>query len=160
MINEFIPVTQGIVALIDKWEVKLSGLPVDVIEKRKNNQMRTIKQILGHLSDSASNNIHRIVHLQYQQSPLPFPNYATEGNNDRWIAIQNYEDENWENLIRYWKYSTLHLVHVIGNIKQEKLGNEWMASPDNKVSLREMVLDYLHHFELHLNEIDELINKA
>jgi len=160
MIKIFEPVTNGIVSLIEVWEGKLMSLPAEVITERKNIQNRSIKQILGHLIDSASNNTHRIIHLQYQDSPVEFPNYATNGNNDRWIAIQNYQGENWENLILFWKYINLHLVQVIENIKVEKLGNEWIASAENKISLEEMVLSYLDHFELHLNEIDELINKG
>ena len=100
MIKEFEPITAGIITLIERWEDKLLELPTDVITERRNSQNRTIKQILGHLIDSASNNTHRIVHLQYQNSPMEFPNYAANGNNDRWIAIQNYQDENWENLIQ------------------------------------------------------------
>ena len=160
MIQIFEPVANGIVSLVDVWEDKLLSLSNEVITERKNIQNRTIKQILGHLIDSASNNTHRIIHLQYQDSPVEFPNYATNGNNDRWIAIQNYQGENWENLILFWKYINLHLVQVIENIKVEKLGNEWIASAENKISLEEMVLSYLDHFELHLNEIDELINKG
>jgi hypothetical protein len=160
MIKIFEPVTNGIVSLIEVWEGKLMSLPAEVITERKNIQNRTIKQILGHLIDSASNNTHRIIHLQYQDSPVEFPNYATNGNNDRWIAIQNYQGENWENLILFWKYINLHLVQVIENIKVEKLANEWIASAENKISLEKMVMSYLDHFELHLNEIDELINKG
>ena len=158
MIKDFEPITCGVISLIDKWETKLLKLPTDVITKRRNNQNRTIKQILGHLIDSASNNTHRVVHLQYRDSPLEFPNYASNGNNDRWIAIQNFQYENWENLIQFWKYINWHLVHVIENINIENLENEWIASSTNKVSLRAMVVDYLRHFELHLSEIDELIN--
>ena len=160
MIQIFEPVTKGIASLINVWENKLLDLPTDVITERRNSQNRTIKQILGHLVDSASNNTHRIVHLQYQESPVEFPNYATNGNNDRWIAIQNYQEENWEDLVQFWKSINLHLVHVIENIKPVKLGSEWIASAENKVSLEEMVLSYLDHFELHLSEIDELINQG
>jgi hypothetical protein len=159
MIIEFEPITLGIASLIDGWEFKLLNLPTDVITVRRNSQNRTIKQILGHLIDSGSNNTHRIIHLQYQNSPVEFPNYATNGNNDRWIAIQNFQDERWEDLIQLWKYINRHLVHVIENIQVEALGNEWIASPETMVSLEEMVLSYLDHFELHLNEIDELINQ-
>lgn len=159
MIKEFEPITHGIISLLETWEVKLLKLPTDVITERRNSQNRTIKQILGHLIDSASNNTHRIIHLQYQDSPMIFPNYASNGNNDRWIAIQNYQEENWNNLVQFWKYINWHLIHVIENIKVEKLGNEWIASSLNRVSLKVMVIDYLRHFELHLNEIDELINK-
>jgi hypothetical protein len=109
--------------------------------------------------DSASNNTHRVVHLQYQNSPLVFPNYATEGNNDRWIAIQDYQNENWDNLIQLWKYSNLHYAHVIKNIKSEDINKEWISSPNQTITLQTMVLDFPRHFELHLTEINALINK-
>lgn len=108
--------------------------------------------------DSASNNTHRIIHLQYQASPLIFPDYANLGNNDRWISIQNYQDENWKNLVQLWKYSHLHIVHLINNVNMEKLDNEWISALNDTISLKEMMIDYLRHFKLHLNEIDALIN--
>ena len=110
--------------------------------------------------DSASNNTHRIVHLQYQPSPLIYPDYANLGNNDRWIAIQNYQEEKWNNLIQLWKYSNIHIVHVIQNVNIDKLENEWITALNKNVSLKAMIIDYLRHFKLHLNEIDELINKG
>ena len=84
MVKEFQPVTKGVIDLINEWEPKLRTLSEPLIIVRKNKQNRNIKQILGHMIDSASNNTHRIVHMQYQPSPLYFPNYASNGNNDRW----------------------------------------------------------------------------
>ena len=129
----------------------------DIIVDRYNVQNRTIKQIIGHLVDSASNNTHRIVHLQYQESPLIFPDYANLGNNDRWIAIQNYQNEDWGNLVQLWKYSNIHIAHVIRDINTEKLENEWISALDQKISLRAMIVDFPRHFKLHLKEINELI---
>jgi hypothetical protein len=127
--------------------------------KRRNSQNRTIKQILGHLIDSTSNNIHRVVHLQYQPSPLTFPNYASLGNNDRWIAIQDYQNEDWTAMIRLWKYSLLHFCHVIKNVNDDKLGSEWISGPGKTITLETMIVDFNRHLKLHLSEIDELINK-
>lgn len=146
-----------IAALTESWESKLSALQTSVIVSRRNNQNRTIKQILGHLIDSTSNNTHRIVHLQYQASPFSFPNYATFGNNDRWIAIQNYQEEDWDLMIRLWKYSLLHYCHVIRNIDNSKLDNEWIAGEGETVTLRAMILDFPRHLKLHLSEINDLI---
>jgi hypothetical protein len=157
MIQEFESISEGILILVKAWEPRLSGLPQDVISRRKNSQDRTIKQILGHLIDSASNNTHRIVHLQYQPGPLIFPNYATHGNNDRWIAIQDYQHEDWFNMIGLWKYSNLHLVHIIGNIDPTKLDRQWDSGEGKLISLREMVMSYQGHLELHLGEIEGLI---
>jgi hypothetical protein len=157
MVNEFEPVTREIATLIEEWESRLPDLSSEVITQRKNSQNRTIKQILGHLIDSASNNVHRYVHLQYRESPLEFPNYASEGNNDRWIAIQQYQTEDWEKMIRLWIYINYHLIHVIRHINPEKLGNVWIAAPGRHISLKEMVNDYLRHLKLHLAEITDLM---
>lgn len=158
MIKEFEPIAQGLIALIDEWEPKLAGLSDEVVSERRNAQNRTVKQIVGHMIDSASNNTHRIIHLQYQPSPLIFPDYANLGNNDRWIAIQNYQEETWNDLIQLWKYSNIHMAHVIRNVNVDKLDNEWITALNKNVSLKAMITDYLRHFTLHLSEIDELIN--
>jgi len=158
MIADFEPIVRGIQSLIDEWETKLLALKDDIITKRRNSQNRTIKQIAGHMIDSASNNTHRIVHLQYQESPLIFPNYASNGNNDRWIAIQNYQKEDWNGIVQLLKYSNYHLIHVIENINADKLDNAWVASPEKTISLKSMVTDYLRHMELHFSEINDLIN--
>lgn len=144
--------------LVNEWELRLLSLPEEVIGYRRNIQNRTIKQIVGHMVDSASNNTHRIIHLQYNASPLIYPDYANLGNNDRWIAIQNYQNENWENLVQLWKYSNLHIAHVIDNVNPEKLNKEWISALQQQVSLKAMILDYLSHFKLHLNEIEDLVN--
>ena len=160
MIIEFEAVSQGLLSLVEEWEPKLSSLSDDVISERRNSQNRTIKQIVGHMIDSASNNTHRIVHLHYQPSPLIFPDYANLGNNDKWIAIQNYQEEKWDDLVQLWKYSNIHLAHVIRNVNIDKLENVWTTALNKNVSLKDMISDYLRHIKLHLNEIDGLINKG
>jgi uncharacterized damage-inducible protein DinB len=157
--NEFDKNNEELLRLIDEWAQKLMTLTDDIITTRRNSQNRTIKQIVGHMVDSASNNTHRIVHLQYQPNPLIFPDYANLGNNDRWIAIQNYQSENWNDLVQLWKCSNIHIVHVIKNVNTDKLNNEWITALGKNVSLKAMILDYLPHFKLHLTDIEELMNK-
>jgi hypothetical protein len=157
--NDFDAIAKEILDLISTWEPKLLTLSNEIISVSQNNQHRTIKQILGHMIDSASNNLHRIVHLHYQKSPLIFPDYAHFGNNDKWIAIQNYQEEDWQNLVQLWKYINLHITHVIRNIDSAKLDNIWIAATQEKITLQLMVTDYPRHFKLHLNEINELIHK-
>ncbi len=158
--NEFEPICEELLRLVAQWEPKLAALPEAVIAEVRNSQNRTIKQIVGHMVDSASNNTHRTIHLQYQKSPLIFPDYANLGNNDRWIALQNYQEEDWNNLVQLWKYSNMHFVHVIRNIDINKLENEWISALNKRISLKAMVVDFLRHFKLHCDEINELINKA
>lgn len=155
--NQFAVNNQELLQLTDEWETRLLSLSDDILSLRKNKQNRTIKQIVGHMIDSASNNTHRIIHLQYQVSPLIFPDYANLGNNDRWIAIQDYQSENWHDLVYLWKYSNRHVAHIIEHVNPEKLGNEWISATGEHVTLYSMITDYLRHFKLHLSEINELI---
>lgn len=155
--NPFETSCQILLQQLETWEPRLLALPEEIISERKNSQNRSIRQILGHLVDSASNNLHRIVHLQYRENPMSFPNYATEGNNDRWIAIQDYQHEDWPDLVQLWKYANLHLVHVIRRVDQTKLDNQWQSSETRLISLRENIEYYPQHFELHLKEMEELI---
>jgi hypothetical protein len=157
--NLFESSCQTILQYIEGWEPRLLALSEEIINNRKNIQNRSIRQILGHLFDSASNNTHRIVHLQYRENPMSFPNYATLGNNDHWIAIQDYQHENWHHLVQLWKYANLHFIHVVRNVDQTKLENQWISGEDQLISLRENIEGYLPHLELHLREIEELINQ-
>jgi len=150
-------ITSEILSIIEYWEQKLASLPHEIITERRNSQNRTIKQILGHLIDSTSNNTHRVVHLQYQPSPFSFPNYATFGNNDRWIAIQDYQNEEWMAMIQLWKYSLLHFCHVIKNVNDDKLENEWISGPGKTITLKSMIVDFPRHLKLHMSEINDLM---
>ncbi len=157
--DSYLEISQELLTKINLWEDKLMNLDPEITGSKRNTQNRNIKQIVGHMIDSASNNTHRVIHLQYQPSPLLFPDYANLGNNDRWIAIQNYEDENWYNLVQLWKYTNLHFCHIIKDVNMEKLNNIWITATKAEVTLDEMIRDYPRHFNLHLAEIDELINK-
>jgi len=155
--NEFERNNQELLSLIAEWEPKLLSIPEDILIKRQNTQHRTIKQIVGHMIDSATNNTHRIIHLQYQPSPLIYPDYANLGNNERWIAIQDYKNEDWAVLVGLWKYSNIHIVHVIQHVNPDKLNNEWITALNMKVSLKSMIQNYTGHIKLHMNDIEELL---
>lgn len=159
MNQRFIPIVDELGQLLSIWEPKLASLDESVISEKLNRQHRSVRQIVGHMVDSASNNTHRLIHLQYQQSPVQFPNYATQGNNDRWIAIQDYQHEDWHNLVQLWKFSNLHVIHVIRNVNTEKLENQWISGENETISLQQNIEGYLPHFKLHLGEIEELINQ-
>ena len=149
-------VTNGILKYIDTWELKLIDLPVDVITNKRNNQNRTIKQILGHLIDSAANNHQRMVRLQYNDK-LDFPDYQQD--NELWIALQDYQNADWDTTIQLWKFYNLHMIQVIKSVDQTKLDNSWQSFENITVTLKQMIDGYLGHIELHFNEIQELIDQ-
>jgi hypothetical protein len=149
-------VSNEIRKIIAAWEPKLMGFG-EAQFAAKNSQERNIKMIVGHMIDSASNNTHRIIHLQYQDSPVNYPDYANLGNNDKWIAIQNYEKEDWHLLVQHWKYSNLHIAHVIEQVEDNKVQNVWVSALGQEIMLNDMIVDYTRHLKLHIGEIEELL---
>lgn len=158
--SRFKHISEELRLIVSDWEIKFNSLSEEIITVPRNKQNRTVKEIIGHMIDSVSNNTHRIVHLQYQESPFEFPNYATFGNNDKWVEIQKYQDANWHELIQLWKYTHLHFAYVIQHINPEKLENEWIFDNDKKITLEEMIEDFPRHFKLHISEIVELITMS
>ena len=159
MNDSFQQIGAEITELVQRWEIKLALQPTETVGRRRNKQGRTIRQIVGHMVDSATNNTHRIIHMHYQESPISYPDYANLGNNDRWIAIQNYQEEDWEELVKLWAAVNRHMVHLIGQIDESRLDHYWISALKEKITLREMITDYPRHFKLHINEISALINQ-
>ena len=46
------------------------------------------KEILGHLCDSAINNINRFIKIQYEEQPFVIQSY----NQNQWVIFQNYQE--------------------------------------------------------------------
>ena len=147
MTAEFQQICEELNTLISGWEVKLAALPEGIITKRFNSQERNIKQILGHMVDSATNNTHRFIHMHYQKSPVNYPDYANLGNNDRWIAIQNYQVEDWKELVQLWASANRHMVHLIRQVDESKLNQIWISALKERITLHEMIIDYPRHFK-------------
>jgi len=140
--------------LVFEWEEKLRDLPEDVLVTRLNRQGRNIKQIVGHMIDSASNNHQRIVRLQYT-SYLVFPNFERE--NDLWISIQQHQEEDWSEMLQLWKYFNLHIAHTIIHTDHSWLDNSWTDGITDPITLKDIIVDYVSHLTLHLNEIKILL---
>ena len=152
----FYPVIDGILEVISKEEPVLNNFPEFLISSKRNSQNRTIKQILGHLIDSASNNHQRIVRLQYNHE-LDYPDYRQD--NDLWIVLQNYQEADWLNLVQLWKFYNLHIIQVIKSVDETKLDNYWHDFEGSKVTLKDMIEGYLWHLNLHIKEIHDLIER-
>ncbi len=124
----------------------------------------SIKQIMGHLIDSAANNHQRFVRSQFTDD-LVFQGYEQE----KWVDAQKYNDESWPDMVQLWHFYNLHLLHVISAIPQATLTrarirhnlDEIALHPvdkNNTTTLDYFVRDYLIHMKHHLDQINRLQN--
>ena len=72
------------------------------------------REIIGHLIDSASNNHQRFVRAQFSDD-LVFAGYEQEG----WVRVQNYQGEDWAELVQLWKLYNQHILHLMSVMPDE-----------------------------------------
>ena len=119
------------------------------------------KEVIGHLIDSAANNHARFVRAQLDNN-LVFPGYEQE----KWVAIQRYNEEPWGQLVALWHHYNLHLSHLISvseeaNRQQprarhnlDRIGFQTVSS-DQPTTLEYFMRDYVDHLRHHLRQILE-----
>ncbi|WP_316843204.1 DinB family protein [Pedobacter psychrodurus] len=107
------------------------------------------KELLGHLIDSASNNIRRLVVGQYEQG------VKIVYHQDEWVKYQNYQETDITEVIMLWKLLNYRISQVIENIPEEKLQNT-CDTGKGKIEMHSLsffIDDYLVHLKYHLNQI-------
>ena len=117
------------------------------------------REIVGHLIDSAANNHQRFVRAQFTDD-LVFSGYQQE----EWVSLQQYDQENWDQLVQLWKHYNLHLLHVMQNTPSEQLTKlrtkhnlhelAWQpVAVDQPTTLEYFMRDYVGHLKHHLRQI-------
>jgi len=133
---------------------ELIELSDDAVQRCPAANEWSVKEIVGHLVDSASNNHQRWVRLQIADG-LSFPDYQSD--NERWVRVQQYNDQNWESLLKLWRLFNLHLSTIIRGVNKECLQNIWVIDEDTTVTLEDLMIDYLKHLEVHLEQIHKCL---
>lgn len=140
-------------ALVTEWEQLLATVSDMQAAVRPKVGKWSIKEILGHLVDSAINNNVRIIRAQ-QISLLQIPGYDQEF----WGKGQAWQFMNWQNLIKLWTIFNEHLVLTIRTIPTEVLQHTVKVNENEPVTLSYLIVDYVIHMKHHLSQINELFN--
>ena len=117
----------------------------------------TLKEMVSHLIDSASNNHQRFIRLQLETT-VQFPAYGAEA----WKQTSKINGYDFTGLINLWKEYNHYLLHIIHNIGKNCLDNIW-ETEEKQLTLRFLVEDYFEthmnwHMELYRERITEITN--
>lgn len=106
-------------------------------------------QLLGHLCDSAINNLSRFIKVQYEPQPLKLNSY----NQNEWMAAQQYANAPREEVLSLWVSLNQSVLRVISNLSPEQLSLAFRPDDGGAVSLEWLIEDYLAHLKHHLGQI-------
>ena len=135
-------------ALVEEIPPRLLTIPEAEAGGQALGMSWSRKEVLGHLLDSAGNNLQRFVRAQYQKQ-MSFPRYTQ----DEWIAAQAYRERPWSELVELWRLSNRHLVHVMRRVPEAAFGNVCVVAEDEPSTLAHHMVDYVRHMEHHLGQI-------
>ncbi len=107
------------------------------------------KEILGHLCDSAINNLQRFMEIQVAKKPYRIRQYER----DELVKVNNYQNSEIKEIKDLLFSINTRIKTVISQQTAETLNYE-IELYDGKMSdLKFLMTDYVDHFELHVNQI-------
>jgi len=104
------------------------------------------KEVMGHLTDSAVNNLARFVRLAIR--PHDLPSY----DGDAWVQVQHYSERDWQHILALWFVLNQHIAGVIIRLDRASLANTGTIDGIS-VTLGFVIEDYVAHMHHHLNAL-------
>lgn len=143
--------------IIEIFSNDFSKVSEEIASVRISNDKWTLKEIIGHLIDSASNNHQRFIRLQITEE-LEFPDYR----HDEWLSIENHQNMKFSELLMLFCYYNKLIKNIILNIDEKCLKNKWIVDWDEKssfVSLDDLIIHYADHMKIHLIHFRERLSE-
>jgi DinB superfamily len=134
--------------IISEASARLGAITGDHAKVRSSADAWSRKEELGHLIDSAWNNYVRIIRAQLEDSPA-LPEYAQNG----WVALQGYQERDWNEVVGLWAAVNRHLLHAARAIPAASLLRTCTVGPSEPLTIQFLLDDYLDHMLHHLEHI-------
>jgi hypothetical protein len=135
--------------IIRVYHRRLEALKDETYNWRPSPEKWSKKEILGHLVDSAQNNIRRFIVAQYEETP------AILYSQDDWVAFTGYRDYPVRDLISLWNGLNKHIVIILSHMSERNAQRKCIME-DQPQSLKWVAADYCNHLIHHLHQILDL----
>lgn len=108
------------------------------------------KEVVGHLIDSAQNNLRRFIVTQYESQP---PNIIYD--QDFWVQANAYQKMKKEEIIALWKLMNERICDVLRTMPESNYERESNTgkSEIQLHTLQWLAEDYIKHMKHHLNQV-------
>ena len=136
--------------LLDTYPGMLRAIADDTFSAIPSNGKWSKKEELGHLIDSAHNNLRRLVVAQYEDRPKIV--YAQ----DTWVQIFGYRDQPASRLIAFWVMINEQFREVLKNMPSTAWERPCDSGSPQMHSLQWLAADYIKHVMHHLHHILDL----
>jgi hypothetical protein len=143
-------IVQELQGLIQPYSQKIGSIPEQEFYAKPIPSKWSKIEVLGHLIDSAQNNLRRFVCGQYESTP-PWIIY----NQDFWVSSNNYKSANKESIIQLWTLLNERICDILEAMPPSNYSKECNTGRDIEQlhTLQWLAEDYVKHMKHHLNQI-------
>jgi len=136
--------------VIREYAKKIASIPEKEFAAKPQPDKWSKKEVLGHLIDSAQNNLRRFICGQYEPTP-PKIVYDQE----RWVVSNNYTQTDSPELITFWLLINQRIVAVLNQMPPSAYASNCDTGKDSVQlhSIEWLADDYVKHMKHHLNQI-------
>jgi YesN/AraC family two-component response regulator len=135
-------------ALIDEHVRGLEAMPEEKMAYKPSPSKWSKKEILGHVVDSAQNNIRRFIVAQYEENP------KIVYNQDKWVVVSNYQNYDTKDIISLWYLLNKHIVAILENMPAAM--KQRQCQTESLHTIEWLVEDYIKHLRHHLHQVLDL----
>jgi len=136
---------------IESFPIKLKQFSSEELLKRSAPGKWSTQEILGHLIDSAVNNLKRFTEIQFLSQPYTVISYMQ----NELVIVNDYQNLPLLHLLDLWQVLNRQIVLVVRNIPIEKL--DYPVDPQYESremkTLSWIICDYVAHMEHHFRQI-------
>lgn len=143
--------------IIEIFRNDFSELDEGITSLKISQDKWTLKEIIGHLIDSASNNHQRFIRFQLSEV-LEFPDYR----GSEWLRIQKHQNMKFSELLLLFYYYNKLLANIILNIDEKCLENKWNINWDENstfITFEKLIIHYVNHMKSHLTHFRERLSE-
>jgi len=130
---------------INEYLPALKALSEEEASVKPNPDKWSKKELIGHLIDSAQNNIRRFIVAQYEESPLIIY------KQDDWVRINNYQSYPLTDLIELWYLLNKQIDFILSNLSEEAIRRT--CQTESLQTVKWLAGDYVKHMKHHLHHV-------
>lgn len=127
----------------------ISKLTEEEMTLKESPEKWSKKEILGHLIDSAINNLQRFTEIQFTEKPYIVRKY----NQVELVKANDYQNSETQELLNFWLSINKRIKKVIEKQTEETLKYKVQINDETIVDLKFLIKDYIDHLAHHLQQI-------
>jgi hypothetical protein len=132
--------------IVNEFNKKIDNLPENDFSAKPLPHKWSKKEVVGHLIDSAQNNLRRFITGQYEAT-APLIVYQQ----DFWVKSNNYQEMDRRDIMQLWRLLNLRICAVLEGMPPENYSKE--CNTGTLRTLQWLATDYVKHMKHHLNQI-------